>query len=155
MITTCFICGIDAATFDRSGEGFRAHTKGSHNMWQYLYFMHHLRRKEKSEFTGQESYVYAKLSKNDLSFFPVNRSLSLEHAKVMPTDEDEKYTGPSLGEIRKLVEDVVSTQVAEALQKHAQPQKNAAFAGSSTRRRTAAPEASLGRRHPASGVERS
>ena len=77
MRTTCFVCGIDAATFDREGEGFAPHTKGPHNVWQYLYFMHHLRRKEMCEFTGQESYVYEKMLKIDLSFFPVNRSKSL------------------------------------------------------------------------------
>jgi hypothetical protein len=116
MMTTCFICGIDAATFDRSGETFHAHTKGAHNMWQYLYFMHHLRRKEKSEYTGQESYVHAKLVKNDLSFFPVNRSKSLENAKALLAEEDE-YKGPSLADIRKIVEDAVQAQVAEALKK--------------------------------------
>ena len=44
----CFICGLDAYTFDRYVDGgFSKHTKESHNMWHYLYFMHHLLRKRK------------------------------------------------------------------------------------------------------------
>jgi hypothetical protein len=92
-------------------------------MWQYLYFMHHLRRKEKSEYTGQESYVHAKLAKNDLSFFPVNRSKSLENAKALVEEDD--YNGPSLAEIKRAVADVVQEKVQEALAKQA----NAAKAG--------------------------
>lgn len=109
MNTTCFICGIDAATFDREGEGFHAHTKGSHNMWQYLYFMHHLRRKDKCEFTGQESYVYTKMLKVDLSFFPVNRSKSLKADEVVE-DDDRSDGTPGLQEIRKLIEETMSNQ---------------------------------------------
>ena len=121
MQTCCFICGIDAATFDRSGEGFAVHVKGPHNMWRYLYFMHHLKRKEQSEYTGQESYVFEKMKRNDLSFFPVNRSRSLENVKLAGADgpsaggATESGGGLSLDDIRKCVEDVVSKKLREGL----------------------------------------
>jgi hypothetical protein len=108
MRTTCFVCGIDAATFDREGEGFLPHTKGPHNVWQYLYFMHHLRRKEICEFTGQESYVYEKMLRMDLSFFPVGRSKSLIKAGRDGTaGGDEQGTigtgGVSMEQIKQVV----------------------------------------------------
>ena len=48
-------------------------------MWAYIYFIHHLRTKEESEFTGQESYVSNKMGALDLSFFPANRAICLQN----------------------------------------------------------------------------
>ena len=77
----CFICHLDANAFDRRVEGgFEEHVKKQHNMWGYLYFMHHLRRKPVHEFTGQESYVWEKMQRKDISFFPLNKSLDYENA---------------------------------------------------------------------------
>ena len=79
--TRCFICNIDNNKFDRRVEGgFDEHIKRQHNMWEYLYFMHHLQRKPKDEFTGQESYVWEKMMRRDVSFFPLNKSLAYEKA---------------------------------------------------------------------------
>jgi hypothetical protein len=117
MRTTCFVCGIDAATFDREGEGFGPHTKGPHNVWQYLYFLHHLRRKEVCEYTGQESYVAAKMNKLDLSFFPVNRSKSLQQKASSVSDaSDAKEAivatiGPSVEDIKRVVKEVMEDQL--------------------------------------------
>jgi len=84
----CFICGIHAYTFDRYVEGgFPHHIQDAHNVWQYLYFMHHLRRKPEDEYTGQESYVANKMAKKDVSFFPVNRSLDLQTLDIDPFDQ--------------------------------------------------------------------
>jgi hypothetical protein len=117
MRTTCFVCGIDAATFDREGEGFGPHTKGPHNVWQYLYFLHHLRRKEVCEYTGQESYVASKMTRLDLSFFPVNRSKSLQKVHVpQASGEDDAgaqgaeggvSSGPSLDEFKKAMKEIM------------------------------------------------
>jgi hypothetical protein len=116
MRTSCFICGIDSSTFDRQGEGFVGHTKGSHNMWQYLYFMHHLRRKDHTEFSGQESYVYEKMSRTDLSFFPVNRSGSL--AQHQEADEAEgPQGGVDAAELRRTVDSAVEQQLRDFLPK--------------------------------------
>ena len=53
---------FSARVFDRYTEGgFTQHVKGSHNIWQYLYFMVHLSHKMEDEYTGQESYVSSKL----------------------------------------------------------------------------------------------
>ena len=50
----CLICGQAANLFDRSVEGgFSQHVAEAHNMWQYLYFMVHLRHKSEDEYTGQ------------------------------------------------------------------------------------------------------
>ena len=87
MKTKCFICGIDSYTFDRYGEGFEKHVKEEHNLWQYLYFLHHLRRKEKSEYTGQESYVAERAEAGDIAFFPAGKASGLKDPKMI---EEEK-----------------------------------------------------------------
>ncbi|RNF14387.1 inositol 1,4,5-trisphosphate receptor [Trypanosoma conorhini] len=82
MQSTCFVCGLNADVFEKAHVGgLRAHVRQEHNMWMYLYFIHYLRRKDPSEFTGQESYVDAKLQRNELSFFPEEKCLTLEKDK--------------------------------------------------------------------------
>jgi len=55
---TCFICGLDRAKFDNKTISFDEHTKMEHNMWNYLYFLILIKVKDKTEFTGPESFVY-------------------------------------------------------------------------------------------------
>ena len=77
---TCFICGnynnfrtlsnprllkniinigLDRAKFDNKTVSFDEHIRLEHNMWHYLYFLIMIKVKDKTEFTGQESYVYS------------------------------------------------------------------------------------------------
>ena len=79
--TKCFICGIESSEFDRHAEGFQRHIKEDHNMWNYVFFLHHLRLRDTSEYTGQESYVAEKVKHSDLSFFPLNKALAVDHKK--------------------------------------------------------------------------
>ena len=74
----CFICGIESSQFDRQADGFEHHIKNDHNMWNYIFFIHHLQKKDPDEFTGQESYVHSMMRKSDLSFFPLNKAVCLE-----------------------------------------------------------------------------
>lgn len=57
MKSTCFICGNDRATMDRSGSGFEQHIAREHNMWQYLYYIVYLQEKDPTDYTGLETYV--------------------------------------------------------------------------------------------------
>lgn len=44
-------------------------------MWNYIYYITYLNYKEKTEYNGNESYVWTTAEKNELSWFPINRSL--------------------------------------------------------------------------------
>ena len=87
--------------FDRSVEGgFAGHVKDTHNMWNYLYLMVYLSHKPDDEYTGQESYVSAKLQMQDMSFFPLNKSMDLqalaEGERATPdTAEEDAAPGPA------------------------------------------------------------
>ena len=73
MTSRCFICGISREEFDRHGNGFVAHIKADHNMWQYLFLVVHLRSKEDTEMDGLESYVKNMLADDDHAWFPMSK----------------------------------------------------------------------------------
>ena len=70
------------ARLDREGLGFKRHVHSVHNKWMYVAFWMHLLEKQKEDFNGQESYMYAQLKSGDLSIFPsgVATELSVEEA---------------------------------------------------------------------------
>ncbi|KAL9655967.1 hypothetical protein ABK040_007588 [Willaertia magna] len=77
----CFICDIERSRFDmkaNQGMNFLKHSFEEHNLWNYVYFLIYLYNKEKTEFTGAEQYVFDQTLKDDLNFFPILRSLTLE-----------------------------------------------------------------------------
>ena len=54
-------------------------------MWSYARFLMYLKQSKDSELNGPESYVKDKVSRQDYSFFPINRALSLD-------SDDEDYS---------------------------------------------------------------
>ena len=57
--STIYTCiGLHRTKFENHTVTFKEHCEKEHNMWHYLYFIVHLRMKEKTELTGPESYVY-------------------------------------------------------------------------------------------------
>lgn len=99
MHSKCFICGVSSDTLEKlRPNGFYLHVKEEHNLWMYLYFMHHLRRKDPDELNGQESYVNVKIQNNRLNFFPVGDSVGMMEARrlekgVDSSEEDEVDEG--------------------------------------------------------------
>ncbi|KAI8089424.1 uncharacterized protein BX664DRAFT_134002 [Halteromyces radiatus] len=91
MKNSCFICSVPAVEFQRHAKrGFEDHVKNEHNIWQYLFFLVHLKYKDKTEYTGPESYVAGCLKDANYSFFPINRALSLRHSESNDTERLEK-----------------------------------------------------------------
>lgn len=42
-------------------------------MWNYVFYKAYLLNKEKTELNGNESYIYEKISNQDISWFPIKR----------------------------------------------------------------------------------
>lgn len=59
--TTCFICGIDRFRFDLETDGFEYHIKNEHNVWNYVFYMIHLKTKDKTDYNGIESKISQQL----------------------------------------------------------------------------------------------
>ncbi len=61
MRNCCFICGLERGVFDQFADGFENHIKRDHHLWNYLYYLYHLRTKESTDYDGVESYVSKKV----------------------------------------------------------------------------------------------
>lgn len=57
---------------------------------QYLFFLVHLKYKDKTEYTGPESYVAGCLKDANYGFFPINRALCLHQSESNDTERLEK-----------------------------------------------------------------
>lgn len=56
----CLLCsaaGLERDKFDNKTVSFEEHIKLEHNIWNYLYFIVLVREKNKTDYTGPESYV--------------------------------------------------------------------------------------------------
>lgn len=87
----CFICSLDRYLFDKNADGFENHIRRDHNLWNYLYFMYILKRKDPTEFNGIESYVAAKLADEDISWIPLKSSISLKKVEVEKDNLEAKF----------------------------------------------------------------
>jgi hypothetical protein len=79
----CFICSIPRQIFDRNSDvpdGFKNHIKHDHNMWSYLYFIFFLWEQDKDDDDGLEYYVRHKVSSNEITWFPMNKAMCLDHS---------------------------------------------------------------------------
>lgn len=53
----CPAAGLERDKFDNKTVSFEEHIKLEHNIWNYLYFIVLVREKNKTDYTGPESYV--------------------------------------------------------------------------------------------------
>jgi len=84
----CFICGMDRREFDRLSKfGFEYHQNVEHNLWDYLAFYMHLKKKEKTEYTGPEQFVMDMIQTHNYKFVPHLVALS-----ITQTSNEEEET---------------------------------------------------------------
>lgn len=57
MLYICISTGLERDKFDNKTVSFEEHIKLEHNIWNYLYFIVLVREKNKTDYTGPESYV--------------------------------------------------------------------------------------------------
>jgi len=90
----CFICNKDRHVFESHymqkgiSNGFSKHITEEHNMWNYLYFLIYLRKKDPTECTGAETYILECLQNEDLSWIPQGLALSLQDDESKSQDGD-------------------------------------------------------------------
>lgn len=62
--------GLERDKFDNKTVSFEEHIKYEHNMWNYLYFIVLVRVKNKTDYTGPESYVAQMIKVSALAGLP-------------------------------------------------------------------------------------
>eukprot|EP01059_Diplonema_ambulator_P004123 TRINITY_DN13824_c0_g1_i1.p1 TRINITY_DN13824_c0_g1~~TRINITY_DN13824_c0_g1_i1.p1 ORF type:complete len:2576 (+),score=612.53 TRINITY_DN13824_c0_g1_i1:62-7789(+) len=92
MRTSCFICDVVYSEFDKRADGFTNHIARDHNLWDYMFFVFYLAIKTREDLTGQESYVFNCLTKNDFKFVPFKTSLCFEQ-QTFSSESNEKPEG--------------------------------------------------------------
>lgn len=80
----CFICNLDRHKFENMVGGFENHIEEDHNLWNYLFFMYAVKKKDETEYNGMESYVAKKIENFDITFMPANRAMCIK------TDDETK-----------------------------------------------------------------
>ncbi|KAM7319177.1 hypothetical protein ACRRTK_022289 [Alexandromys fortis] len=101
--TTCFICGLERDKFDNKTVSFEEHIKLEHNMWNYLYFIVLVRVKNKTDYTGPESYVAQMIKNKNLDWFPRMRAMSLVSSEGEGEQNEIRILQEKLGSTMKLV----------------------------------------------------
>jgi hypothetical protein len=77
----CYICGLPKFEVDTKGEGWYRHIYESHNVYNYLYFLIYIDKKEMGDCSGVEKFAKELCHLKDISFFPISRSLHYEDHK--------------------------------------------------------------------------
>jgi 5-bromo-4-chloroindolyl phosphate hydrolysis protein len=93
----CFICSLSKQQLDTEylrehgiSKGFQHHIRTEHNMWDYMRFMLYLQHKDRTEFTGAESYVFKMVEEGNLEWIPFNKTLLLEHTHTATASIQEQ-----------------------------------------------------------------
>ncbi|RXN34507.1 inositol 1,4,5-trisphosphate receptor type 3 [Labeo rohita] len=68
---------LERDKFDNKTVSFEEHIKFEHNIWHYLYFIVLVREKNKTDYTGPESYVAHMIKNKNLDWFPRMQAMSL------------------------------------------------------------------------------
>jgi len=72
-------------------------------MWNYLFFIVYLRQKDRTEFTGPESYVWHLLQKGSTDWFPRLRTLSIDPDGSDSDQADQQRVRHQIAETNAMV----------------------------------------------------
>eukprot|EP00054_Salpingoeca_dolichothecata_P021398 m.136903 g.136903 ORF g.136903 m.136903 type:complete len:2486 (+) comp23973_c0_seq1:94-7551(+) len=125
LARVCIICSLQSYDFERFAQGFDYHKKHEHNLFNYLWFMVYLDEKDEVDYTSHEAFVARMLEENDLSFFPVNRAMSLK-------DMGRDLVTERLQEIENLVSNLVNRYKKQEQSKLREDELNRAEAAKNT-----------------------
>jgi len=86
----CFICDIDRGLLERIGNGFQQHTKNEHYMWNYIFYLLHLKQKGIIDLSEIEAYIYKCYNNKDYSWIPYSRALCMEKREKIDARNQNK-----------------------------------------------------------------
>jgi len=59
---------------------FEEHIRSEHNLWNYIYYIVYLQQKNKFDYNGTEYFINEKIQNDDLTWFPLQKAMSLPNA---------------------------------------------------------------------------
>jgi hypothetical protein len=104
----CFVCGFTRETYDDISNfqvpNFEFHKSKEHNYWSYVHLYVYLKRREKTEFSGAESFVWDMINRTDLSWIPRRNSAAIQAANITIENNEPEAIDPL--RFHELVSDV-------------------------------------------------
>jgi len=104
----CFVCGFTRETYDDISNfqvpNFEFHKRKEHNYWSYVHLYVYLKRREKTEFSGAESFVWDMINRTDLSWIPRRNSAAIQAANITIENNEPEAIDPL--RFHELVSDV-------------------------------------------------
>lgn len=66
----CVICSLERWNFEKKGLPFQQHVTETHNLWNYVAFIVHLKEVGRENMNGIETFIYEKIQNRDMSWTP-------------------------------------------------------------------------------------
>jgi hypothetical protein len=86
----CFICSLSRVQFEKHKINYEYHRKYEHNFQNYIKYFIILKITDERELNAEQSYISNSMKDNDIKFFPVQKSKSLEDIKNLHNDDEEE-----------------------------------------------------------------
>ncbi|XP_018602387.1 inositol 1,4,5-trisphosphate-gated calcium channel ITPR3 isoform X7 [Scleropages formosus] len=144
--TTCFICGLERDKFDNKTVSFEEHIKVEHNIWNYLYFIVLVREKNKTDYTGPESYVAHMIKNKNLDWFPRMQAMSLVVTEGDAEQNEMRNLQDRLASTMKLVSNLTAqlTELKEQMTEQRKRRQRMGLVDVQTGNNSVAPSAAGG-----------
>jgi hypothetical protein len=108
MENQCFVCGITRLAFKDlnlppGDDSFEDH-KNDHHIWNYVFFVHYLQKKSKTDMTGLETYVTNEIDASQYTWLPKGSSNTIE--RYTQKDDDEESLAEKVSSLSEIVNDM-------------------------------------------------
>ena len=100
-IEVCFICSLEKTFFDTNSHNFENHVEFDHNIWDYIYFIYSIKKKDYTEYNGIESYVKEKIDKEDIRWLPFYRT------RVLNENTEKEETQLRYESMKKIAKNII------------------------------------------------
>ena len=74
MANSCFICNYERKDFEQRDKSFEYHRLTEHNLWNYVYYVIYILKKDQMEYNGIESHVRSKYDGKSTEWFPIGKT---------------------------------------------------------------------------------
>ena len=94
MKNICTICSLKREEimkiYDKHGKTYSDHIGTDHKIFNYIFYIIYLYKKDTTEFTGIESYVYElAFNQKDITWFPTEKLYIAKEGEILKDEEEE------------------------------------------------------------------
>jgi hypothetical protein len=99
------------------GPTFDYHKDKDHDFWTYVYFYVYLKRKDKTAFSGAESYVWKLINESNLSWIPNRSSAAIQnyHHEALTSSSNNGGDGGGVDNEARLKEFAAQNKMIEQM----------------------------------------